>query len=97
VAVIATNAGSLLDLGERGPQAKQVGQRHPFTVSHHATPTDQAREIAVQAANSVLGEPMQRGRRDDRVDLALRKGFAPPRVAQVRAYHLHAVVIGERR
>jgi hypothetical protein len=66
-------------------------------VSHHAIPTDQAREIAVQAANSVLGEPMQRRRRDDGIDLALRQGIAPPRVAQVRAYDLHAVVIGERR
>jgi hypothetical protein len=87
----------LLDLGECGPQAREVGQRHPFAVRHHATRTDQAREIAVQAADGVLGEPMQRGRRDDRVDLALREGIAPPGVAQVRAYDLHAVVIGERR
>jgi hypothetical protein len=86
-----------LDLGECGPQARQVGQRHPFTVSHHATPTDQGREIAVQAANSVLGQPMQRGRRDDGIDLASTQGIAPPRVAQVRAYDLHAVVIDERR
>jgi hypothetical protein len=66
-------------------------------VCHHAAPTNQARKIAVQTANSVLGEPMQCRCRENGVDLGLRQGIAPPWVTQVRAHDLHAVVIGERR
>jgi hypothetical protein len=85
-----------LDLGECGPEAGEVRQRHLFAVRYHATSRDQACEIAVQAANTVLGEPMQRGRRENGVYRRLRQCIAPPWVAQVGAHDLHAIVVGER-
>jgi hypothetical protein len=87
----------LIDLGEGGPEAGEAGQRHPFAVRHHTTGTDQGREIAVQAADSVRGKPMQRGRRYDGIDLGLGQGFAPRRVAQVGAHEVDTVVVDERR
>jgi hypothetical protein len=39
---------------------------------------------------------MQRGRRDDGVDVGLGQCIAPPWVAQVRAHDAHAVVMRER-
>jgi hypothetical protein len=96
-AVAAARLVLLIDLGEGGPEPGEIGQRHPFAVRHHATRTDQGREIAVQAADSVLGKPMQRGRRYHGIDWGLGQGFTPRRVAQVGAHDVDTVVVGERR
>jgi hypothetical protein len=96
LAAIPTRLAMSLDLGKRGSQVREFGQRHLLAVRQHPTQPDQASKIAIQPPDGALAEPMQRGRREHGVELELGQSVGPPCVVQVSPHDPHAVVVGER-